>query len=228
MPTVEAIQAYHRCEHKGVTWVSSKILYAAVGMFAGTAGGKVNGAAAAEKVYMVLYLVFSWCGLLYDPVFFAFHMLEFFFVAQISRTLLAVVISRTRQLVMVFILLFVLTYIYAAVGWKVVVPTYRYGFGDQPDWDTGPSFMEFVLAHMNLGIRDGPQGMDDSRDVPWGFEAFSISYFIVVIVIQGAVVQGIVIDEFSVRRDMAEQMNIQKRRVDQASVPFNPFKCWLV
>ena len=130
MPTVEAMQAYRKFKDKG----ASKILYAAVGMIGGT-WGNVNGAAAAEKVYMVLYLVFSWCGLLWSPGFFAFHMFEFFFVAQISRTLLAVVISRARQLGMVFILLFVLTYIYAAVGWKIVVPNYKYGFGDQPDWD---------------------------------------------------------------------------------------------
>lgn len=45
----------------------------------------------------------------------------------------------------------------------------------------------------------------------------SITYFIIVIVIQSAVIQGIVIDEFADRRDKAEHMKVLRQGFDQAS-----------
>ena len=113
-----------------------------------------------ENVYMILYLILSWLGLVWNYFFFAFHLLEFFFVTDIARLLLDVVVSRTRQLLVTMFLGFILTYLFAAIGWKLVVPHFEYGFeGSLVDWNDhwkSPSFSTWVFAHWSAGIRDGP------------------------------------------------------------------------
>eukprot|EP01050_Picozoa_sp_SAG11_P000929 SAG11_NODE_34_length_22265_cov_11.264730_15_plen_371_part_00 len=68
-----------------------------------------------EGVYMLLYGIFSWLGSFIDPFLFAFHMLEFFFIVDISRLLLTVVIARLPQLSVTLLLGLVITYVYATL-----------------------------------------------------------------------------------------------------------------
>ena len=49
-------------------------------------------------------------------------------MTDISRLLLNVVVSRTSQLLVTMFLGFVLTYLFAAIGWKLVIPYFEYGF----------------------------------------------------------------------------------------------------
>jgi hypothetical protein len=108
MPLVLAKRAYR--DHDGAyIWI--RCFHAVVATFS------VDGV---ESIFMLLYLGASWAGLLVDVYFFAFHLLGFFFLTEIAKLLLAVVIGRLSQLIQTVFLGFVLTYIFAAVGWRLV------------------------------------------------------------------------------------------------------------
>eukprot|EP01050_Picozoa_sp_SAG11_P000928 SAG11_NODE_34_length_22265_cov_11.264730_14_plen_257_part_00 len=58
---------------------------------------------------------------------------------------------------------------------------------------------------------------DGAHPIPFSYSLLSITYFIIVIVIQSAVIQGIVIDEFATRRDAGEEMKALNQGYDQVS-----------
>lgn len=163
-----------------------------------------------ETVYRILALIASLMGAMWDSFFFSFHTLEFFFVTEISRLLLSVVVTRFSQLMVTIFLCLILTYVYAALGWKLVAPNFAYGFSDLPDLShsyVSPNFHAWALAHFEHGIRDGPRQMLNDAQPPLEYVILSTSYYIVIILLIGAIIQGIVIDEFADKRDKASEMH---------------------
>ena len=95
----------------------------------------------------------------------------------------------------------------------------RYGFDDQPLFGQAPSFYDWVMLHMNLGLRDGPSGrVEESLSVPpFGYVVLSITYFILVVLILGAVISGIIIDAFASKREETAEILLDKQSVDFVS-----------
>ena len=78
--------------------------------------------------------------------------------------------------------------------WKLIIPHFKYEIAGHPKWTEGVEFHEFVLAHVLHGIEEGPQSkLGDGTQEP-GYMTLTVVYFVVIIVIQTAVIQGIVID----------------------------------
>jgi hypothetical protein len=182
MPLILAQRAYRERldsgEHLGM-----RAMYTVKTLFGGT-----------ESIFMICCVVCSWLGNFVDPFFFFFHLLEFFFIAKIARVLLDVVISRFRQLLVTLAMGFLLIVIFSAIGWKLIIPHFKYEIAGHPKWTEGVEFHEFVLAHVLHGIEEGPQSkLGDGTQEP-GYMTLTVVYFVVIIVIQTAVIQGIVID----------------------------------
>ena len=94
--------------------------------------------------------------------------------------------SNWWQLLITLLLGFVITYIYAVIGWCFIRDDqtgFVYGFGEQPDWDVPTTFASWITIHMDQGMREGPVRMDKvghSNNEPALFVVLSITYFILV------------------------------------------------
>jgi hypothetical protein len=81
-----------------------------------------------STVYYLAYIVFSWCGLLIDPLLFTYHLAELFIIIPAGKDLVDTVATNMHQLIITLGLGFVITYIYAVIGW-VVIRSDQTGFG---------------------------------------------------------------------------------------------------
>ena len=113
----------------------------------------------------------------------------------------------------------VITYCYAVIGWKLLIPEFKYGFNDAPDWGAETHFYDWVLVHWEQGFRDGPYSLQDweSGGMPFNFFVLSFSYFMLVVVIMGSVISGVIIDAFGEKRDEKGQMEEDIKDVDFVS-----------
>jgi hypothetical protein len=176
-----------------------------------------------KTVYMILCILCSALGALVDPFFFAFHLLELFFVIQLLQVALDAVGRNAKQLFYAVVMTLILTYCYAVLGWKLIIADdnipFEYGFDGDPTWgpnSTGVTFYDWIVVHWEVGLRDGPQhsAMWRSGSTPVEYIALSITYYIVIVLIMGAVISGIIIDAFSADRT-------EKERIDQDDKEFD-------
>jgi len=72
-------------------------------------------------VYILAAGVMSFVGFYLSPFCYSFHLLEFFFVGQVGRDLLATVTNRASQLIVCLCLGLIVTYVFAVVGWKLIL-----------------------------------------------------------------------------------------------------------
>ena len=95
-----------------------------------------------------------------------------------------------------------LTYCYAVLGWKLIIADenipFEYGFDGDPTWgpnSTGVTFYDWIMVHWEGGLRDGPQhsALWKSGSTPVKYVALSTTYYIIIVLIMGAVVSGIII-----------------------------------
>jgi hypothetical protein len=108
---------------------------------------------------------------------------------------------------------------------------FKYGFNDEPQWNLKTTrFVDWWLLHVEQGFRDGPNRMDGrglettyyGNGEPLYYLMISVSYFIVVVLVVGAVVSGIVIDGFGEKRDQQEKLREQEESTDFVSVRCSP------
>ena len=83
-----------------------------------------------KTVYLILCMGCSVLGATYDPFFFAFHLLELFFVVQLLQVALDAVSRNGSQLMYAVLMGLILTYIFAVLGWKLIIAhdIIQYGF----------------------------------------------------------------------------------------------------
>ena len=180
----------------------------------------------AKTVYMILCMLCSALGALVDPFFFAFHLLELFFVVQLLQVALEAVGRNGRQLFFAVAMGLILTYCYAVLGWKLIIADpdipFEYGFGGNPDWgpnSTGVTFYDWIIIHWDMGLRDGPHGpaVWKSGGTPTQYLVLSTTYYIVIVLILGAVISGIIIDAFSADRAAKTKIEEDDRDYDFVS-----------
>jgi hypothetical protein len=176
-----------------------------------------------KTVYMILCIVCSALGALVDPFFFAFHLLELFFVIQLLQVALDAVGRNAKQLFYAVAMSFILTYCYAVLGWKLIIADdnipFEYGFNGDPTWgpnSTGVTFYDWIIVHWEVGLRDGPQhsALWRTGSTPVQYIALSITYYIVIVLIMGAVISGIIIDAFSADRSEKERIKEDDKEFD--------------
>ena len=87
-----------------------------------------------KTVYLILCMGCSVLGATYDPFFFAFHLLELFFVVQLLQVALDAVSRNGSQLMYAVLMGLILTYIFAVLGWKLIIAhdIMQYGFNVSP------------------------------------------------------------------------------------------------
>lgn len=179
-----------------------------------------------KTVYMILCILCSALGALVDPFFFAFHLLELFFTVQLLQVALDAVGRNAKQLVLAVGMGLILTYCYAVLGWKLIIADenipFEYGFDGGPEWgtnSTGVTFYDWVIIHWDMGLRDGPQhsGLWQSGRTPIQFIVLSITYYIIIVLILGAVISGIIIDAFSADRADKNKIDEDDREYDFVS-----------
>jgi hypothetical protein len=247
-------------------------------------------------VFMLLYLIFSFAGNIFDTFFFAFHLMELFFTIRLLQLAFNAVALHGKSLCATLLMGMVLTYVYAAVGWRLVLPDFKYGFADLPEWESGDAdadagtesetsgncaaetagdvedvgdtaavtagesaadaasnavadavadtlsaptatFLDWVLLHWEIGMGEGPGSAEDwaSGSRPLSYVILSLSYFIFIVVILGAVISGIIIDAFGeMRDDKAEQeedmenvdfvSGIHRKEFDQCGMEFEGYR----
>jgi len=162
--------------------------------------------------------------MLFDPLLFTYHLAELFIIIPAGKDLVDTVATNMYQLIVTLFLGFVITYIYAVIGWCFIRSDqtgFIYGFGDQPDWNVPTTFSSWIVIHLDQGLRDGPMRMDDKagygNNEPLAFVVLSISYFILVVLVVGAVVSGIVIEAFAEKRISATRIENDMDTVDFVS-----------
>lgn len=145
-----------------------------------------------KTCYMILCIVASALGALVDPFFFAFHLLELFFVVQLLQIALHAVARNGKQLAFAVAMGLILTYCYAVLGWKLIIADdsipFSYGFGNDPDWgpnSTGVTFYDWIIIHWDMGLRDGPHGphqwKSGSTPVEYILLSVSANYLLVLV-----------------------------------------------
>ena len=138
------------------------------------------------------------------------------------KDILGVLVQQYKTLMWAVVMGMVVTYLYAVIGWTLVVHDIAYGF-DHFEFGPGTEFLDWVLAHWEAGLRDVPETKEDwtttsqRGGMPWNFLILSFTYFIFVVQIMGAIISGIIIDAFGARREARLAMAEDKKDVDFVS-----------
>mmetsp|Transcript_3905 Transcript_3905/g.5035 ORF Transcript_3905/g.5035 Transcript_3905/m.5035 type:complete len:915 (-) Transcript_3905:321-3065(-) len=152
------------------------------------------------SIYYAIYLAFSCLGALYNPAFFAFHVIDIAFRSRVMSYVLKAVARNLVQVASTLCLGIIIVYIFTVIsvnqwGWD------SYVFGDGgTEWNRlGYAFMQ----NIDYGFR-GPPVFNNDEDYQWDMFLFDFVYNILIILIMVAIITGIIIDTFA---DMRQSQN---------------------
>eukprot|EP00736_Rhodelphis_marinus_P011999 Rmarinus@m.12901 len=148
-----------------------------------------------QASFQILYTFFAVIGLVVDPYFYCFHLTDLLGKFRLLAYALESVTRNIASLSQTILLGFVVIYIYSVIGWRFFWED-GYEFGDAGPFND--NMLQWVLSHWDYGLRSAPLR---SNPETLGFFLFGLSYFLLVVLILGAIISGIIIDTFGELRD---------------------------
>merc|ERR1711962_88157 len=160
-------------------------------------------------LYLIFYFVFSILGNI-NYFFFAAHLIDVAIGVPALRIILQAITYNGKELVLTVGLLSIVCYIYTVLAFNFFREFYvaEGEEGEDPDQKCHDVFTCFVF-HMYQGVRAGG-GIGDVIEPPDGAANefvrifFDISFFLFIIVILLAIIQGFIIDAFGALRDQLQ------------------------
>jgi len=179
------------------------------------------GADSLESQLLLYYLLCSCLGMLIHPIFFAIHTLEWF-TNPVALLVLEAVFKHIEKMGQCFMIMGVVTYLYAFIGML-------YFWQEHDDYTkTCSTLWQCMMSYFDQGLKS--DGIADllSGQTDTGFPEhiwtdgkgtalllWNFSYFLIVVLILGAIVTGIIIDTFGELRDEA---NAQSERLSNSCI----------
>jgi len=160
-------------------------------------------------LYLLFYFIFSVLGN-YNYFFFAAHLIDVAVGVPALRIILQAITYNGKELVLTVGLLSIVCYIYTVLAFNFFREFYvaEGEEGEDPDQKCHDMFTCFVF-HLYQGVRAGG-GIGDVIEPPDGADNefvrifFDISFFLFIIVILLAIIQGFIIDAFGALRDQLQ------------------------
>merc|ERR1719495_136431 len=160
-------------------------------------------------MYLLFYFVFSVLGNC-NYFFFAAHLIDVAIGVPALRIILQAITYNGKELVLTVGLLSIVCYIYTVLAFNFFREFYvaEGEEGEDPDQKCHDMFTCFVF-HLYQGVRAGG-GIGDVIEPPDGADNefvrifFDISFFLFIIVILLAIIQGFIIDAFGALRDQLQ------------------------
>jgi ryanodine receptor 2 len=158
---------------------------------------------------LLFYFIFSVLGN-YNYFFFAAHLIDVAVGVPALRIILQAITYNGKELVLTVGLLSIVCYIYTVLAFNFFREFYvaEGEEGEDPDQKCHDMFTCFVF-HLYQGVRAGG-GIGDVIEPPDGADNefvrifFDISFFLFIIVILLAIIQGFIIDAFGALRDQLQ------------------------
>jgi len=147
--------------------------------------------------YYIIFLICSILGLVKNPAFFAFHILDIVGRVRLLGYVMKSVSENIGQVFATLLLGIMLCYIYAVIAYN------SWGFGVYEFGDGGggwTSLYDQFMQHLDYGLRGAPVFTLD--DMKFGMYMFDISYNLFIILIMVAMITGIIIDTFADMRQV--------------------------
>eukprot|EP00736_Rhodelphis_marinus_P011723 Rmarinus@m.8051 len=145
-------------------------------------------------LHEVSYLALAILGFAHTNLWYSVCTLDMLGRFRLLQCAMASVTKNVASLSQTMLMGFVVIYIYSIIGWV-------FFYEESYEFENGPyptSLLTWVRSHWNYGLRVAPvRGQPDD----WGFFFFSMTYFIAVVLILGAIISGIIIDTFGELRD---------------------------
>jgi len=174
-----------------------------------------------ESQLLVYYLLCSCLGMLIHPIFFAIHTLEMF-TNPVAQLVLVAVFKHIEKMTQCLMIMGVVTYLYAFIGML-------YFWQEHDDYTkTCSTLWQCMMSYFDQGLKS--DGIADllAGQTDTGFPEhiwtdgkgtalllWNFSYFLIVVLILGAIVTGIIIDTFGELRDEA---NAQSERLSNSCI----------
>jgi len=159
--------------------------------------------------YYSAYLAFSFCGVVYSPYFFAFHVLDIAVRVPVLNYVVQAVSNNLVQVSATLLLGVILVYIFGVVAInKWGYASYSYGDGGG-GWE---SLSALFAQQIDYGLR-GPPVFDDSINYNYLVSAYDFLYNILIILIMVAIITGIIIDTFADMRQSKNEIEENTRNV---------------
>lgn len=172
-----------------------------------------------EFLYDLLYLVFSILGCI-SPFFFASHLIDLAFQSKSLRTVLRSVTLNGWQLVLTVGMTSIVIFMYSVLAFVFFRNDYILCDNQDPSECDSidhkcDSIIECFIFHLSVGLRQGGGIGDVIRQADTQGTAdlsrvfFDLSFFMIIIVILLAIIQGLIIDSFGELRDRQLQVTKQ-------------------
>ena len=174
-------------------------------------------------IYYLFYCTISVCGLVLNPVYVSFLLLDIIIRYETLGNVIQSVTKNIKSLMMTLILILIILYIYACIGFFFfhdMLYTYEINIYDS---DTiGESMCDYMfqcyVSMINLGLRNGggigdavkPESYDNKIEYYSKF-FFNFTFHLIVIVVMLNIVFGIVIDTFAQIRNENKAAEMDQR-----------------
>ena len=169
-------------------------------------------------LYFITCLLLAILGTFYSKVFFSFLLLDLIDRSVILNNVIKAITANYKQLLMTAFMGLMLIYIYAVIGYLIMVPAFIPDGLDDPDeegWKTiCPSIWVCFLTILNQGLRQGGGIGEVLVQITYGEEAYTkrffydLLFFLLIIIICLNCIFGVIVDTFGELRDQKSQKGI--------------------